>query len=71
VRPGWKRAEWDKLLTPLTGDQLARLQAGVVETPMIEISSSDIRRRVGRGQSIRYLVPERVRAYLDAHQLYR
>ena len=71
VRPGWKRIEGEELLTPLTDDQLARLKAGVVETPMIEISSSDIRRRISCEQSIRYLVPEPVHAYVEAHQLYR
>ena len=71
VRPGWTQIEWDKLLTPLSDKQLTRLQAGVVETPMIEISSSDIRQRVTRGRSIRYLVPNCVRAYVETHRLYR
>ena len=39
--------------------------------PIIEISSSEIRDRVRADRSIRYLVPERVRAYIDAHHLYR
>lgn len=71
VRPGWTRIEWEKLLPPLSDDQLTRLQDGVVETPMIEISSSDIRQRVRQGRSCRYLVPDRVHAYVDTHHLYR
>lgn len=42
----------------------------VVITP-IEVSSEDIRRRVKANKSIRYLVPEQVRAYILKHRLYR
>lgn len=34
------------------------------------ISASEIRRRVGRGESIRYLVPASVERYIAAHRLY-
>ena len=37
----------------------------------IEISASDIRRRVAEGGSIRYLVPEPVERYIYARGLYR
>jgi nicotinate-nucleotide adenylyltransferase len=36
----------------------------------LEISSSDIRERVRRGQSIRYLVPEAVRRDIEASGIY-
>ncbi len=39
-------------------------------TPLA-ISASDIRRRVARGASIRYLVPDEVLEYVRKHQLYR
>lgn len=39
--------------------------------PNIEISSTDIRKRCRQGQSIRYLVPDSVREYIDSHQYYR
>ena len=42
-----------------------------VAIPPIGIASSDIRRRLGEGRSIRYQVPRAVEAYIDAHQLYR
>lgn len=35
------------------------------------VSSTDIRRRLGEGRPIRYLVPEPVESYLDKHDLYR
>jgi nicotinate-nucleotide adenylyltransferase len=36
----------------------------------VDISATDIRARVARGQSIRYLVPEPVRALIAQHGLY-
>ncbi len=43
----------------------------VIEVPALDISATLIRQRVGRGQSIRYLVPDAVRDYIAAHGLYR
>ena len=45
----------------------------LVRVPMepIEISGSRIRERVRRRRSIRYLVPEPVRLYIEDHGLYR
>jgi nicotinate-nucleotide adenylyltransferase len=42
-----------------------------VQVPALEISGSDIRARVAQGRSIRYLVPEPVRAYIAERGLYR
>lgn len=42
-----------------------------VEIPPIGVSSSDLRRRMAEGRSIRYMVPRPVEAYIDAHKLYR
>lgn len=42
-----------------------------MEIPSLEISSTQIRRRLAQGRSIRYLVPDAVRRYLQRHRLYR
>jgi nicotinate-nucleotide adenylyltransferase len=39
--------------------------------PMMEVSGTEIRSRCRRGRSIRYLVPETVRSYIESHNLYR
>ncbi|WP_263786165.1 nicotinate (nicotinamide) nucleotide adenylyltransferase [Salinibacter grassmerensis] len=39
--------------------------------PVLEISGTEVRARRRAGRSIRYLVPEGVRSYIDTHDLYR
>jgi len=58
--------------TPHAGVRAA-LRRRVVFVPMpgIGISSSAIRRRVARGASVRYWVPDAVLTYMDRHGLYR
>jgi len=42
----------------------------VLHAPVIEISSTDIRRRVKMGRSIRYMVPPKVEKFIQLHRLY-
>ncbi len=43
----------------------------MLNVPGIDISSSDLRNRVGRGESIRFMVPELVRHYIEFYHLYQ
>lgn len=54
---------------PLDADLRARVRTA--EAPLIDVSSTDLRARCRAGRSIRYRVPDAVRAYIDAHGLYR
>ena len=38
---------------------------------LIDISATEVRTRIAKGQSIRYLVPDKVREIIEKHQLYR
>ncbi|MDI6703884.1 MAG: nicotinate-nucleotide adenylyltransferase [bacterium] len=42
-----------------------------LKIPGVDISSSDIRERVKKGKSIKYLIPEEVRDYIYKYRLYR
>lgn len=48
----------------------ANVLSHVVETPRVDISSTDIRRRIVEGRSIRYLTPDAVCDYIAAHRVY-
>lgn len=43
----------------------------LIDVPLLDISSSDIRQRLREGRSIRYLAPLPVCDYIDAKNLYR
>jgi nicotinate-nucleotide adenylyltransferase len=43
----------------------------VIPVPSIDLSATQIRDRVKQGRSIRYLVPDPVREYIETHRLYR
>ena len=64
-RPG-HAIDWDSLPQPVRV-----LESAVVTAPQIDISATDIRRRVREGLDIRYLVPEAVRQYIQTRGLYR
>jgi nicotinate-nucleotide adenylyltransferase len=52
-------------------DRKVKEKVTIVQTPLVEISSSDIRRRVRQRRSIRYLVPQEVENYIRRSKLYR
>jgi nicotinate-nucleotide adenylyltransferase len=65
ARPGFA-IDWNTL-----PEEFRRLRANVVEAPLVEISATDIRHRVRRGEPIDHLTPPPVARYIDQQQLYR
>lgn len=41
-----------------------------VDAPLIDISSTQIRKKISHGHTVRYLVPDAVAAYIEEHHLY-
>ena len=56
---------------PLVHPQVQRFPHRAVPLPMLDISSTDIRRHVAEGGDIFQLVPPEVARYIDQHALYR
>lgn len=46
------------------------LAAATIDVPAVDISATEIRRRVGAGLPVRYWVPDAVAEYIDRHRLY-
>lgn len=65
ARPGWT-IDWT-----LLPRECQALQANVIPVPQVDISASDIRRRVLAGLPIEYLTPPAVCRYIHDHQPWR
>ncbi|MCZ8511120.1 nicotinate-nucleotide adenylyltransferase [Paenibacillus filicis] len=62
-RPGYGTEE-EALPEPIRDSvRMARM-------PLIEISSTEIRKRLAEGRPVRYLVPDRVNQYIEVNRLY-
>lgn len=67
-RAGWRPPDAEELERAIPGIH-ARID--LVPMPLVEISSTDIRRRVAEGISTRFLLPAAVEAYIRQRGLYR
>jgi nicotinate-nucleotide adenylyltransferase len=65
ARPGTKFA-WERL-----PDWVRALEKDVVTVPQIDISATEIRRRVGMGLPVEFFCPENVCRYIAGHRLYQ
>ncbi len=70
ARPGFSADSIDPALLRLPDPWPRTLLANVITGHLVEISASDIRQRISRRQSIRYLVPESVERYIRERGLY-
>lgn len=55
---------------PASVDPGVPVDRTVVPVTRLDVSSSDLRERVASGRSIRHLVPEAVRAFIESKELY-
>jgi nicotinate-nucleotide adenylyltransferase len=66
MRPGYNL---DKLKDRLPTEYLDQII--FLDVPGVHISSTELRKRIAEGNSIKYMVPEAVEIYIDKHKLYR
>ena len=67
TRPGFDRERLDGVLAAVERPE----QVEFFEIPAVAVSSTDVRRRVGAGESIRGLVPPAVESLIEELGLYR
>jgi nicotinate-nucleotide adenylyltransferase len=70
-RPGTGDLDYSLLAGLVPPDRLNLFRQYQVEMPQIGLSSTDLRRRVAAGQSIRYQTPRAVEKYIETQGLYR
>jgi nicotinate-nucleotide adenylyltransferase len=68
TRPGWNLRELPPAVRALQARYRERLH--IVAAPGVAVSSTELRRRLRRGRSVRYLIPAAVIDYIAAHRLY-
>ncbi len=71
ARPGWKTPGSQGLAGAIGQERMRAVLGDCISTPEIDISSTDIRSRVGNGLSIRYLTPPAVVSYIESGSFYR
>ncbi len=69
-RGGEAPPQWSELSGLASREVLEGIQKRALDLPAMELSSTDIRRRVAQRRSIRYLVPSSVEVYIHSHGLY-
>lgn len=69
-RPGVGQVDFGCLAGIASPERIELMRRHRVDMPESGLSSSEIRRRVALGQSIRYWTPRAVEAYIGTHRLY-
>ena len=76
--PEWKSIDQLKKLTAFavvnrdfSKKKKNRIPCYFIDMPTLEISSSDLRKRIAQGRSVKYLIPGRVLKYIQGHKLYQ
>lgn len=69
-RSGFKRPDFTEFREHLGQNRVEKLDKFVISTPLIDISSTDIRRNIARGLDVSAFLPSAVLGYIEQHKLY-
>ncbi len=69
-RGGFERPDFDTLTGKLIAENIEKLRQNMIETPLIKISSTDIRQKVSQNHDVsKFLYPD-ISDYIKTHRLY-
>lgn len=71
ARPDAPPVDYDVLRDVVSPERLAVIRRHQFSMPQVGLSSTDLRRRVAEGRSIRYRTPRAVEKYIETHGLYK
>lgn len=71
TRPGFALDELDRLKGKLPAEAVEAMKSTALDIPPVDVSATEIRRRVRTGMRISEMVPPAVEAYIVRHGLYR
>ena len=69
-RGGFDKPDFDSLSAKISEESIKKLRENLIQTPLIDISSTEIRGRIVSGQDISELVNPEVLSYIQKHKLY-
>ncbi len=71
VRGGYEKPTFDRHREALGRERVEKLRRDVMETPAMEISSTEVRKRLADGRGTSDLLDPAVQQYIHEHRLYR
>jgi len=69
-RPGYE-PDFGRFVSRWGPQRIAKLQQDAIVTPLVDISSTEVRRRLAAGEDVRDLLHPEVVRYIREHHLYR
>lgn len=70
-RPGEQRADLSCFKALTDSSRYQQIESYRIVSPLIEVSSSDLRNKIAASQSVRYLLPRAVEKYIETQKLYQ
>lgn len=70
-RPGFDQVDMTPLKQYVEDKRFREIESYRVTSPMVDISSTELRERIKSGKTVRYLLPRAVEKYIETQGLYR